>query len=163
MSPGETGLWVLFEELALETSGGDSWDPVTTWNLTARGQRGPMACQYFYLLGALEDFWCSPIVGMMIQSDSYFSGGRLKPPISYGSYINAVMVCYGILSNYNYHSFCWHWDYYRSSMPNGLLQKDPVMRRRGSQGSQHVPAFAASGVITTNELKWLMWVKQCHK
>jgi len=35
-----------------------------------------------YLVGGLEHFLFSPIVGMMIQSDQYFSEG-LKPPTSY--------------------------------------------------------------------------------
>jgi len=35
-----------------------------------------------FLVGGLEHFLFSPIVGMMIQSDEYFSEG-LKPPTSF--------------------------------------------------------------------------------
>ena len=39
---------------------------------------------YFMLVGGLEHFLFSPIVGMMIQSDydNIFQGGRAQPPIS---------------------------------------------------------------------------------
>jgi hypothetical protein len=43
----------------------------------------PCKKKHYFLVGGLEHFLFSPIVGRMIQSDWYFSKG-LKPPISFG-------------------------------------------------------------------------------